>query len=55
NKRLVPTAEGGCKVPDMANLCLSIEHRIFDGQQAGKFLRDVKDNLAKYNADSYVY
>lgn len=54
NKRLVPTADGGFKVADMVNLCLSIDHRILDGQQ-GKFLRDVKDNLAKYNADTDVY
>lgn len=54
NKRLVPTADGGFKVADMVNLCLSIDHRILDGQQAGKFLRDVKDNLAKYNADTDV-
>lgn len=55
NKRLVPTADGGFKVADMVNLCLSIDHRILDGQQAGKFLRDVKDNLAKYNANTDVY
>lgn len=55
NKRLVPTADGGFKLADMVNLCLSIDHRILDGQQAGKFLRDVKDNLAKYNADTDVY
>lgn len=55
NKRLVPTADGGFKVADMVNLCFSIDHRILDGQQAGKFLRDVKDNLAKYNADTDVY
>ena len=55
NKRLVPTADGGFKVADMVNLCLSIDHRILDGQQACKFLRDVKDNLAKYNADTDVY
>ena len=55
NKRLVPTADGVFKVADMVNLCLSIDHRILDGQQAGKFLRDVKDNLAKYNADTDVY
>ena len=55
NKRLVPTADGGFKVADMVNLCLSIDHRILDGQQAGKFLRDVKDNFAKYNADTDVY
>ena len=55
NKRRVPTADGGFKVADMVNLCLSIDHRILDGQQAGKFLRDVKDNLAKYNADTDVY
>ncbi|AQP54682.1 dihydrolipoamide succinyltransferase [Vagococcus penaei] len=55
NKRLVPTKDGGFKVADMVNLCLSIDHRILDGQQAGQFLRDVKENLARFSNDSDIY
>jgi 2-oxoisovalerate dehydrogenase E2 component (dihydrolipoyl transacylase) len=42
NKRIVPTKDGGFKTADMVNLCLSIDHRILDGQQAGQFLRYIK-------------
>lgn len=55
NKRVVPTKDGGFKVADMVNLCLSIDHRILDGQQAGKFLKDVKENLARFENDSAIY
>ncbi|HCM90792.1 MULTISPECIES: dihydrolipoamide acetyltransferase family protein [Vagococcus] len=55
NKRVVPTKDGGFKVADMVNLCLSIDHRILDGQQAGKFLKDVKENLARFISDSDIY
>lgn len=55
NKRVVPTKDGGFKVADMVNLCLSIDHRILDGQQAGKFLKDVKENLARFTSDSDIY
>lgn len=55
NKRIVPTADGGFKTADMVNLCLSIDHRILDGQQAGKFLKDVKENLARFSSESDVY
>lgn len=55
NKRVVPTADGGFKVADMVNLCLSIDHRILDGQQAGKFLKDIKENLARFETDSDIY
>lgn len=55
NKRIVPTAEGGFKTADMVNLCLSIDHRILDGQQAGAFLKDIKENLARFNSESDIY
>ncbi|MHC5246962.1 dihydrolipoamide acetyltransferase family protein [Enterococcus sp. LJL90] len=54
-KRVVPSADGGIRFADMINLCLSIDHRILDGNQAGKFLKDIKDNLAKFTDDSAVY
>ncbi|MDR0922505.1 MAG: 2-oxo acid dehydrogenase subunit E2 [Lactobacillales bacterium] len=47
-KRIVPTADVGFKAADMVNLCLSIDHRILDGLQAGRFLKDVKENLTKF-------
>ena len=55
NKRIVPTQDGGFKTADMVNLCLSIDHRILDGQQAGKFLKDVKENLARFSSESNIY
>ncbi|KAF1299450.1 dihydrolipoamide succinyltransferase [Enterococcus sp. JM4C] len=55
NKRMVPTADGGFKVADMVNLCLSIDHRILDGQQGGKFLNDIKENLARFSNESDIY
>ncbi|AQS54233.1 Dihydrolipoyllysine-residue acetyltransferase component of pyruvate dehydrogenase complex [Jeotgalibaca dankookensis] len=55
NKRLVPTEDGGFKTADMINLSLSIDHRILDGLAAGKFLKDVKQNLERYSNESDLY
>lgn len=55
NKRLVPTEDGGFKTADLINLCLSIDHRILDGMQAGKFLKDVKENLMRFSNESDLY
>lgn len=55
NKRFLPTEDGGFKTADMVNLCLSIDHRIIDGLQAGRFLQDVKDNLSKFTDESNLY
>ncbi|MEG0254718.1 MAG: dihydrolipoamide acetyltransferase family protein [Vagococcus sp.] len=55
NKRIVPTKDGGFKTADMVNLCLSIDHRILDGQQAGKFLKDIKENLARFSSEADIY
>lgn len=54
-KRFVPTEDGGFKASDMVNLCLSIDHRIIDGLQAGRFLQDVKDNLSRFSDESDLY
>jgi len=42
-------------VRSMANLCLSLDHRILDGVICGRFLQRVKDNLEAYNADTKLY
>ncbi|WP_442853026.1 dihydrolipoamide acetyltransferase family protein [Alkalibacterium sp. AK22] len=55
SKRFVPTADGGFKAADMVNLCLSIDHRIIDGLQAGRFLQTVKDNLNRYSSEEDLY
>lgn len=39
----------------MANLCLSLDHRILDGVICGRFLQRVKDNLESYNLESTLY
>jgi len=54
-KRMVPTADGGFRAADMINLCLSIDHRILDGIQAGNFLKDVKENLARFSDEGDIY
>jgi len=54
-KRFVPTEDGGFKAADMINLCLSIDHRIIDGLQAGRFLKDVKENLQRFTDESDLY
>lgn len=55
NKRIVPMDDGSFKVCDMVNLCLSIDHRILDGLQAGRFLQDVKKNLAQFTNENCLY
>lgn len=55
NKRFVPTEDGGFKAADMVNLCLSIDHRIIDGLQAGRFLQTVKENLGRFSDESDLY
>ncbi|MCH7523139.1 MAG: 2-oxo acid dehydrogenase subunit E2, partial [Chloroflexi bacterium] len=39
-------------VRSMVNLCLSFDHRILDGAQAGEFLRSVVQRLEGYGPDS---
>jgi 2-oxoisovalerate dehydrogenase E2 component (dihydrolipoyl transacylase) len=42
-------------VRSMANLCLSLDHRILDGVICGRFLQRVKENLEGYHPDMNVY
>lgn len=42
-------------VRSMANICLSLDHRILDGVICGRFLQRVKDNIEGYSLDTNVY
>jgi 2-oxoisovalerate dehydrogenase E2 component (dihydrolipoyl transacylase) len=42
-------------VRSMANLCLSLDHRILDGVICGRFLQRVKENLEGFNLESSLY
>ncbi|NOU97644.1 2-oxo acid dehydrogenase subunit E2 [Paenibacillus sp. LMG 31456] len=42
-------------VRSMANLCLSLDHRILDGVICGRFLQRVKENMESYNQESKLY
>ncbi|BBH21075.1 lipoamide acyltransferase component of branched-chain alpha-keto acid dehydrogenase complex [Paenibacillus baekrokdamisoli] len=42
-------------VRSMANICLSLDHRILDGVICGRFLQRVKENLEGFNLDTKLY
>ncbi|MDF2658857.1 MAG: branched-chain alpha-keto acid dehydrogenase subunit [Paenibacillus sp.] len=42
-------------VRSMANICLSLDHRILDGVICGRFLQRVKENLESYSLDTKLY
>ncbi|WP_223066571.1 dihydrolipoamide acetyltransferase family protein [Paenibacillus caui] len=42
-------------VRSMANMCLSLDHRILDGVICGRFMQRVKDNLESYSPDTKLY
>ncbi|WNS44380.1 dihydrolipoamide acetyltransferase family protein [Paenibacillus sp. MMS20-IR301] len=42
-------------VRSMANICLSLDHRILDGVISGRFLQRVKDNIEGYTPDTKLY
>ncbi len=42
-------------VRSMANLCLSLDHRILDGVICGRFLQRIKENLEGYTLDTKLY
>lgn len=42
-------------IRSMANLCLSLDHRILDGVICGRFMQRVKDNIEGYTLDTQVY
>jgi 2-oxoisovalerate dehydrogenase E2 component (dihydrolipoyl transacylase) len=51
-KRPVVLEDDSIAVRSVVNLCLSFDHRILDGAQAGGFLRDVVERLQAYGPDS---
>ena len=42
-------------VRSMANLCLSLDHRILDGVICGRFLQRVKENLESFSIETNLY
>ncbi|MFT9847416.1 dihydrolipoamide acetyltransferase family protein [Aneurinibacillus sp. REN35] len=42
-------------IRDMANLCLSLDHRVLDGLVCGRFLQSVKQKLESYNSKTSIY
>ncbi|GAA3405401.1 dihydrolipoamide acetyltransferase family protein [Paenibacillus hodogayensis] len=42
-------------VRSMANICLSLDHRILDGVICGRFLQRVKENLESFNMETKLY
>ncbi|WP_308639066.1 dihydrolipoamide acetyltransferase family protein [Paenibacillus silvisoli] len=42
-------------IRSMANICLSLDHRILDGVICGRFLQRVKENLESFNLDTKLY
>jgi len=49
-----PTVVGddAIAVRSVVNLCLSFDHRILDGHQAGAFLKDVKERMESFTPES---
>lgn len=41
-------------VRSMANICLSLDHRILDGVICGRFLQRVRENLESYHPDTKI-
>ncbi|WP_409346481.1 dihydrolipoamide acetyltransferase family protein [Paenibacillus sp. MBLB4367] len=42
-------------VRSIANMCLSLDHRILDGVICGRFLQRVKENLESYNLETKLF
>ncbi|TFE26260.1 dihydrolipoamide acetyltransferase family protein [Cohnella luojiensis] len=42
-------------IRSMANLCLSLDHRILDGVVCGHFMRRVKQYLERYDQETVIY
>jgi 2-oxoisovalerate dehydrogenase E2 component (dihydrolipoyl transacylase) len=48
-KRPVVTSEDAIAIRSIANLCLSLDHRVLDGWVCGQFLRTVRQRLEAYD------
>ena len=42
-------------IRNMVNLCISIDHRILDGLQTGKFMNHIKQRIEQYTFRKYKY
>jgi 2-oxoisovalerate dehydrogenase E2 component (dihydrolipoyl transacylase) len=51
-KRPVVVAGDGIAVRSMMNLCMTFDHRVCDGAEAGAFLADVKARLEAIEVSS---
>ncbi|MCH8050771.1 MAG: 2-oxo acid dehydrogenase subunit E2 [Chloroflexi bacterium] len=51
-RRATVMEDGAIAVRNIVNLCLSFDHRILDGHQAGAFLGDVKSRLEAFGPGS---
>ena len=51
-RRPAVMGDGAIAARDIVNLCLSFDHRILDGHQAGAFLGDVKSRLEAFGPGS---
>jgi 2-oxoisovalerate dehydrogenase E2 component (dihydrolipoyl transacylase) len=45
----------GIAIRSMMNICLSFDHRIMDGKEAGAFNSGVKQILESINAGTQIY
>lgn len=45
----------GIAIRSMANLCLSLDHRILDGMICGRFMQRVKHYVEQFDPDSAIY
>jgi 2-oxoisovalerate dehydrogenase E2 component (dihydrolipoyl transacylase) len=42
-------------IREMVNLCLSFDHRVVDGAEAGRFLQVIKKHLEAIGPDTSIY
>jgi 2-oxoisovalerate dehydrogenase E2 component (dihydrolipoyl transacylase) len=54
-QELRPHPDGSFGVRSVVNLCISFDHRIFDGAEAGAFMRTAKDWLEAVSPDTTLY
>jgi 2-oxoisovalerate dehydrogenase E2 component (dihydrolipoyl transacylase) len=50
-KRPVVTGDDAIAVRSVVNMCLSFDHRILDGHQAGAFLASVRERMESYGPE----
>lgn len=54
-RRPVVIHEDAIAIRSVANLCLSLDHRILDGMICGRFLQRVKHYLEQYDQETVIY